>query len=116
MTHSVRKKSRKLTEQEWTRGQAVEFARGSAPPHLTPAMPSNLLGDTVLLVPLIPEMSPGGTTDVLTLSGADSGAQRRVGSVTEQQKQSRNARLKMQSPTWDAQINLAMYGANGVSS
>ena len=36
--------------------------------------------------------------------------------VTAQQKQSRNARLKMQSPTWDAQINLAMYGANGVPS
>ena len=34
--------------------------------------------------------------------------------VTAQQKQSRNARLKMQSPTWDAQINLAMNGVNGV--
>ena len=30
------------------------------------------------------------------------------GSVTAQQKQSRNARLKMQSPTWDAQINLPL--------
>ena len=34
--------------------------------------------------------------------------------VTAQQKQSRNARLKMQSPAWDAQINLAMYRENGV--
>ena len=36
------------------------------------------------------------------------------GCVTAQQKQSRNARLKMQSPAWDAQINLAMYRENGV--
>ena len=37
-------------------------------------------------------------------------------SVPAQQKQSGNPQLKMQNPTWDVQINLAMYGANGVSS
>ena len=39
-----------------------------------------------------------------------------LGCVTAQQEQSRKARQKRRSPTRDAQINLAMYGAHGMSS